>query len=270
MLSSELKEQFSRALAVSRALRLEIREGDLIVFSRGAEPPAFIAYLASLHAGLNVSIASTTEASLHILPYSERSRVLVFSSAQKDNRAVSAAITASLLGSQAVLVAPPQPQALEERLEARGVERVKLPSSATLMTSSLLAIRSAPKLMGFREARVRGEIEALEDALEWAWGELQGLKRRDYDLIAYSPSTRPGAYYYREAGKGEPVPIEAIPALSEGAALALYSSVEEGEYREIMISPRKAEAEFLPINADPVMAAFYSVLYASLLSGKVI
>ncbi|MCS7107635.1 MAG: hypothetical protein NZ902_06005 [Acidilobaceae archaeon] len=270
MLSSELREQFSRALQAAKALKIEIRERDLIVYSRGAEPPAFISYIASLHAGLEVTVASTAEASVHILPYSERPRALIFSTSQKDSRAVSAAITASLSGSQAILIAPPQPPLLEERLEVRGVERVKLPTAAPVMTSSLLALMSAPRLMGFRDNRVREEIAALESALEWSSKGLEGL-RGGYDLIAYSPTTRAGAFYYRDAtGKREPVPIEALPALRDGRALALYSSAEEGEYREIMTSPRRAEAEFLSINADPVMAALYSVLYAALLAGKVI
>ncbi|MCX8196001.1 MAG: hypothetical protein N3F67_02855 [Acidilobaceae archaeon] len=272
MQSSELRQQYSKALQAARAFKLELREGDVIVYSRGAEPPAQIAYIAALHAGMSVYLASTAEASLHMLPYAERPRAVVFSASPKDNRAVSAAITASLLCSEALLVAPPQPPALEERLEARGVGRLKLPHEAPLMTSSALALLSAPKLMGLREGRVRGEIEALESAYEWALGLLQGLRRRSYDLIAYSPSTKSGAYYYSHALSGpEPVPIEALPSLKEGAsALALYASAEEWEYREVMLSPRRAEAEFLAINSDPVTASFYSVLLASLLAGKLI
>ncbi|MFN4046168.1 MAG: hypothetical protein ACK4H7_02375, partial [Acidilobaceae archaeon] len=65
MLSSSLEKAYLEALREAGKLSLKVSEGELIVYSRGAEPPAYILYTGATHAGLKTRIASTVEAAIH-------------------------------------------------------------------------------------------------------------------------------------------------------------------------------------------------------------
>lgn len=262
-------EAYLRALRGVEGLRIEVRGGDIISFSRGGEPAANILYIASLHAGMDVRLASAVELSYHLLPYAERSRAIIFSP-RRDLRAVSAAIAASILGAEVIFVAPPQGANVEERLEMRGVERVTLPEQSPMISSSFLAAMSAPKLMGFRESRVRGELAALSEALTWLRAGAERLRGASFEAVLYTPVTKAGAYYLRHAsGCSEPAPLEALPELRASRALAMYSSLEESEYRDVL-SSLPPWVEPLRVDADPVTASLYSVILSAIISDRLI
>ncbi|MDM7276025.1 MAG: hypothetical protein P3X22_007945 [Thermoprotei archaeon] len=274
MLSSSLEKAYLEALRSSQKLSLKVSEGELIVYSRGAEPPAYILLMGTIHAGLKTRIASTVEAQIHILPYRDYEKVTVFTISRKDPRAVNAAITAAILGARVTLVAPPLHEAYEERVRMRGVERVVVTSQTPLLTASIAALRWTPELMGLREARVRGEILNLEGALKWlveTYGDRLASKKQ-YDIVAYTPSTRPGAYYYcRALGMLEPIPLEAVAeAPRNSKILALATTTEEQEYKDIIMSAgiQGVEVDIYTINTDPLTAGLYSLLIAMIITGK--
>lgn len=274
MLSSSLEKAYLEALREAQKLSLKVSEGELIVYSRGAEPPAYILYTGTIHAGLKTRIASTVEASIHILPYRDYEKVTVFTVNKRDPRAVNTAITAAILGARVTLVAPPLHEAYEERARMRGVERVTITAPNPLLTTSIAALRWVPELMGLREARVRGEILNLEGALKWlieTYGDKLAPKKQ-YDIVAYSPSTRPGAYYYyRATGFPEPAPMEALAeAPRNSKALALATTTEEQEYKDILITANAqgVKIDMYTLNTDPVTAGLYSLLIAMIITEK--
>lgn len=269
MQSYSIDEAYFSALEIAKRLRLELRSGDVISFSRGGEPAASILYLASLHAGVDVRLASAVELSYHLLPYAEKGRVIIFSP-KRDTRAISAAISASILGAQVVFVAPDQGAAVEERLKMREIERIVIGGRSPIMSSSLLAALSAPRLMGFREERVRKELSLLNEALHWLKDILKGLEGVLFNAVLYTPVTRAGAYYYKHAaGCAEPAPLESLAEMSAERILLLYSSVEEMDYRDVL-SSRPPQASALRIDADPVTASIYSVIAAAIIAGRVV
>ncbi len=274
MLSSSLDKAYLEALREAERLSLRISEGELIVYSRGAEPPAYILYTGALHAGLKTRIASTVEAAIHILPYRDYGKVTVITVNKKDPRAVNTAITATILGARATLVAPPLHEAYEERARMRGVERVIVTARNPLLTTSIASLKWIPELMGLREARVRGEISSLEGALKWLTETYREklAPGKQYDIVAYTPSTRPGAYYYcRAVGLLEPAPLEALAeAPRNSKALALATTTEEQEYKDIIISAgaQGVNIDLYTINTDPVTAGLYSLLIAMIITGK--
>jgi len=246
----------------------------LVVYTRGSEPPAYTLYTASLHAGLKPRVASAVEASVHLLPYRDVDSTVIFTVNPRDSRALNTAITAAILGVKVTLVTPQLHEAYEERVRAQGVDIVKIQSRHPLLAMTIAAVRWTPKLMGFREGRVREEISNLQTALRWVYESYRGVveKRARYDTIAYTPSTRPGAYYYcRAAGCLEPLPLDAITELPQGArVLAIQTTAEEHAYRDVILAAKTqgVELDIVTINTDPVTASLYSVLLALLLTGK--
>ncbi|MEM1938279.1 MAG: hypothetical protein QXI24_00520 [Acidilobaceae archaeon] len=275
MLSSSLQAEYIEVLKSTENISIEVSDDDLIVYSRGAEPPAYISYIGALHSGYKVRIASTTEASIHILPYVEHNKVIVFSIEHRDVRALNTVITASLLGVRSILVAPQQHEAYEERAKLRGVERVVVPSRYPLLASSVIALKSIPKLMGLRDERIRREIRELSDALKWIYERYSDIigESRVYDVIAYTPSTKPGAYYCKASNNIQPIPLEAILDLPRGVkALVFTTTVEEQEFKDVILSSKVKGIELytITLNTDPVTAGFYSILVAIALSKKII
>lgn len=272
---SEVEECYLRALRDAIQLPgVFVEEGALIVYTRGSEPPAYTLYIASLHAGLKTRIASAVEASVHLLPYRDVSSTIVFTLNPRDSRALNTAITASLLGAKTTLVTPQPHEAFEERARAHGVEIVKITSKHPLLAMSIAALRWIPKLMGFREGRVREEISSLQTALTWVYERYKEIIERGsvYDLVAYTPATRPGAYYYCRAVEcTEPIPMDALSELPQGArVLALETTAEEHAYKDVLVNARMrgVNVDIVSLNTDPVTATLYSILVALALTRK--
>lgn len=51
------------------------------------------------------------------------------------------------------------------------------------------ALMWTPRLMGFREGRIRGEISSLKDALKWVYESYKELVEggAGYEIVAYTP-----------------------------------------------------------------------------------
>jgi len=247
---------------------ISLGEGTLIAYSRGAEPPAYTLYTATLHAGLRTRIASAVEASVHLLPYRDQDRVVVFTLNPRDPRALNTAITAALLGVKVTLITPPLHEAYEERVRVHDVEVVKVESRYPLLAMTAAALMWTPRLMGFREGRIRGEISSLKDALKWVYESYKELVEggAGYEIAAYTPSTRPGAYYYcRATGCREPIPLEAVAELPRGLkVLGLLTTAEEHAYRDLILLAKTqgVQVEVATFNTDPVTATLYSTLLA--------
>jgi hypothetical protein len=265
----EIERYYLEALGEAEELpQIQVGEGTLIAYSRGAEPPAYTLYIATLHAGLKTRIASTVEASLHLLPYKDQDRMVLFTINPRDTRALNTVITAALLNVKVTLVTPPLHEAYEERVRMHDVEVVRVKPRQPLLTMTIAALRWTPKLMGFREGRVRGEISSLRDALRWIHENYKDVVESGaaYETVAYTPSTRPGAYYYcRATGCREPIPLEAVAELPRGARiLGLLTTTEEHAYRDVLLLARTqgVQLDTATFNTDPVTATLYSTLLA--------
>ncbi|MCC6061303.1 MAG: hypothetical protein LM578_07240 [Desulfurococcaceae archaeon] len=265
----DVERYYLEALREAEELpQIHVGEGTLIAFSRGAEPPAYTLYIATLHAGLKTRIASATEASVHLLPYKDQDRMVLFTLNPKDTRALNTVITAALLNVKVTLVTPPLHEAYEERVRMHDVEVVGIASKHPLLTMTIASLRWTPKLMGFREERVRGEISNLRDALKWIHETYKDTVESGarYEIAAYTPSTRPGAYYYcRATGCHEPLPLEAVAELPRGAKiLGLLTTTEEHAYKDLLLLARTQgiQLDTVTFNTDPVTATLYSTLLA--------
>ncbi|MEM1640221.1 MAG: hypothetical protein QXN05_05685 [Acidilobaceae archaeon] len=271
----EFKKAYYAVLSVAKKLegKVSVTEGSLIAYTRGAEPPASVLYISSTHAGLNVSLVDIVELSLHIIPYRDCESVIVFSSRQKDPRAVNAVIASSILGAKSTLVAPRMHEAYEERLRLHNVNRVMIDSPSPLLTMSLAALIWRPKLMGFRDERIKKELMSLDSALEWLIEGYSFVVERSYTTALYTPATMAGAYYYCIAVKScNPLPLDALEdSPPKGRLLVMVTSLERKEYEELLKSVRnKAELDIVEFNVDPVTASLYSVLLAFLASGRAV
>lgn len=275
MLLSEIEEYYLSSLReATRLPSAFVGEGALIVYARGGEPPAYTLYIATLHAGLKSRVASAVEASTHILPYRDVDRMILFTLNPRDSRALNTVITASLLGVKTTLVSPPLHEAHEEKIRMYDVEIIKVDSKYPLLTMTIAALHWTPKLMGFREGRIRGEISSLQGALRWVYENYVDVVERgdQYDMVAYTPSTRPGAYYYARAkGIPEPLPLEALNELPRDMrVLAMMTTTEEHSYRDLILSAKTqgVTLELVTMNTDPITATLYSMLLALLIVRK--
>ncbi len=265
----DIERYYLEALeGAERLPQISISEGTLIAYSRGAEPPAYTLYIATLHAGLKTRIASAVEASIHLLPYRDQDRMVILTLNPRDSRALNTAITAAILGTRVTLVTPPLHEAYEERVRLHDVEVVRVESKYPLLTMTIAALRWTPKLMGFREGRVRGEISDIKNAFKWVYETYKDSIESGavYETIAYTPSTRPGAYYYcRAIGCREPLPLEAIVELPRGVkVLGLLTTTEEQAYRDLILLARTqgVQVDTVTFNTDPVTTTLYSTLLA--------
>ncbi|MEM1927886.1 MAG: hypothetical protein QXS85_04040 [Acidilobaceae archaeon] len=265
--AEELRRAYETVLSLARRLegRVSVADGTVIAYTRGAEPPASILYISSLHAGLDVALASATELSLHIVPYRELRSAVIFSYKQRDSRAVSSAIASSIMGAKTVLVSPTMPEAYEEKLRIHGVERVAVDSPSPLLAMSVAAALWSPRMMGAREERVRAELRALDTALDWVLEKYSFVAERGYETAVYSPATAAGAYYYCASTRScAPLPLDALEDyVPRGRLLAMLTTLERREYEESLRAAKsKTEVDVVEFNVDPVTASLYSVLVA--------
>ena len=270
----DIEKYYLEALEEARTLpHISPSEGTLIAYSRGAEPPAYTLYIATLHAGLKTRIASVVEASIHLLPYRDQDKVIIFMLNPRDSRALNTAITATLLGVKVTLITPPLHEAHEEKARIHNVEVVSVKSRYPLLTMTIAALTWTPRLFGFREGRIRGEISDLGDALKWVYENYKELlKDSEYEIVAYPPSTKPGAYYYcRARGCIEPIPLEAVIELPRGSkVLGLLTTTEEHTYRDVILLAKTqgVQLNIATFNTDPVTTTLYSTLLALVVTRK--
>ena len=277
MRSSSIGEDYSRALSVARRLRgPEVGDGSLIVSSSMAEAAGLTLYMAALHSGARVYHSTPTEAAIHIIPYRDDiERVVLFTMGVKDSRALSLAETGIIMELDVTVVGPEMHQAYESRLEDLGVERIVVPGRAPLLSMVIASLYWAPKLMGARDERYRRELEELDSALEWAESRYSSLiseaSKVGYTSVYYTPSTRPGAFYYKAVKAGaNALPIEeSLNAMDNG--IVFLSSVEESFYRDLLLAckVRGVDLKVFNLNTDPVMSTVYSVILSALVTGSI-
>jgi hypothetical protein len=173
------------------------------------------------------------------------------------------------------VVSPGMHPAYEERLEELGAEHIRLRRHPVL-SMTLAALTWVPRMQGFREERLRAEIEAIGDALSWVSerysreiGEARGLLGAQGFTAYHTPTGSPGAYYLARVAGAREAPLESAPAL-RAPGVAFAASIEEASYRDVILAARVRGARLAVIvfNTDPVTAGVYSVLAAALIAGE--
>ncbi len=270
---------YAEALSAAKTLPApRLADDTIVVYGRGGLAPAHTLYISLLHAGLRAQLAPATEASVHVLPYRETGPVVIYTRDPRDLRALNAAMAATHLGLRVSLVAPRLHEAVEEQLDVLGVERILVPGKAPpLLTMTVASVIWTPQLMGAREARVRAEIDALHEALDWVSRAFHGVLPAAREAAGapplYTPTTLPGAAYHGEAVGERPLPLEEADSLARGdAAVAYVAGVERHDYKDVLMRARLRGVRIveIPLDTDPVTATLYSVLAAMLVTGRIL
>ncbi|GBF09183.1 hypothetical protein apy_09080 [Aeropyrum pernix] len=278
---SRLEEAVEKGLAWARRVDPPELKGELVVAaSPTGEPAARILCVGVLHSGGVCRLAHPSEASLSLLPYREYEFTLVaFTGDPKDSRIVHLAEAASLLGARGLyVVGPPMHPGYEERLSMLGASRVEAPREAPVLSMSIASLVWTPRLLGMREGRFRGEIEALSGSTAWLRerfaGEIEEA-RGSSSVEAYStPLGLPGALYLYLSGQSRAVhPLEMLPLhRTPPTPIVFMASVEEPSYRDVIRSStvRGVRPVVFNINTDPITVGFYSILIAAEISEALI
>ena len=280
MLSFEaLERAYQDALSKARGLpRPRVGDDTLIASGLDSLPAARILYTACLHAGIRCTLAEPTFLAMSLIPYRETGGIVLFARDPRSLRVVALSEAAGILGLDVVVVGPEMHPAVEERLEASGVERITVPEPSLLVMSIAAALWS-PRMMGAREPRLRRELEELPTALGWVRdsvvrGAAEGLGERIARPPMYTPVAAPGAFYHCLAlSCGLPIPLEAARLLGGlSGGLVYASSIEIQVYKDLLMGPRAPArgSRVLLINSDPVTAGLYSVLAAMIITGRVV
>lgn len=197
---SSLEEAVERSLAWARSVTPPKLGGELVVAaSPSGEPAARILCVGVLHSGGVCRLAHPSEASLSLLPYREYEfTVAAFTADPKDSRIIHLVEAASLLGSGGVyVVAPPMHPGYEERLSMLGASRVEVPREAPILSMSVASLLWTPRLLGMREERFRGEVEALAGSTSWVRerfaGEIEEAQASGEVEVYSTPLGLPGA-----------------------------------------------------------------------------
>ncbi|MEB3779190.1 MAG: hypothetical protein GSR85_03045 [Desulfurococcales archaeon] len=279
MQSSSLEDVYIHALSMAKKLpKPELGEDSIISFSGGAEPPAFILYRALLHSGVKAQLASASEVGVHIIPYRETGPLILFNVGEKDSRVIHTLEAASLLGIRAYLISPPMHPAYEEKVESLGVERILIDSRYPLLVMSLSSLFWSPRMMGGREGRFRAELGELESAFSWIASKIKGLdhkEARNVNIVFYTPSMAPGAYYhcYTLPTCIQPAQLEYALRLGRGArGIAYINGVEEHDYKDVIITTtlKGVKLSIVKLDTDPVTSGLYAILAAISLTGTIL
>ncbi|MDP8002817.1 MAG: hypothetical protein RAK17_01310, partial [Caldisphaera sp.] len=166
---NDLSIKLNNSLEIARSLKKpEIKDNALIVSDTSSRPAAKILYISLLNSGYSPFLYTPAEISVYVLPYNEKySNIIIFSSSQKDSRAVHAAEVATIMNYNVTFISPNMNEALEERLDYLKVNRIKINSENPVITMSLASLIWSPPLMGFREDRIRKEISEIGSSYDW-------------------------------------------------------------------------------------------------------
>ncbi len=266
--------------------RAEIEKVDIVVYSTDSYPPAHSLYISLLHSGKRVILASAVEASVHILPYRENvNGIITFVYRKKDPSIINLAQVSSLLDIKLKVYGPSLHPAYEEKLESLGIERIEICSKSPLITLSMASLFWTYGLLPkARKDRLKNELDELGKALYWLeeryeneLNELDELGK--IDAVLYTFSTRSGAEYLRlllnDISGYSPIilPFNEINVLrSESKVLTFMSSVEEHFYPSIRLEAQIKNIKQIVVkfNTDPLTASIYSMLFSSLVTGKIL
>lgn len=276
MQPSSIEEAYNRALKASQSLPHPTMQGEVLIAHSGwGEPAARILYTGITHSGGRAVIASSVEASKHILPYRSLDTLIAFTASPRDPRSIILLESASLLGVERItLVSPPLHPAYREKAEEAATQVIEVPQKAPpLLTEALAALEWTPRQLGAREDRIRTEITHLDTALQWVEEYISPGEEYSGYHPAYTPAAKPGALYHCYITGCTPVPLEDALEYPRGYKLLAYmTSVEEQDYRDILAGarPRGLEIKEIMINTDPITAGLYSILAAILVTRRVI
>ena len=277
-----LNPLYKRIESKARSLKIPVRRGDTLILAGASTPAraaARILYTGYLAAGRRAWLLDPVEAARLMLPYLEdyEVNVIVYAWGLKDARALAAVETAGILGSRITLVSAEMHPAYEEYADRAGVERVLLPGEAPATEAMIASLNSLPELPGIREERMRSEVEQAPLALEWAYERYGDIVDTAMSIkpetVLYSPAAEPGALTYCYNEKCRTLPLEDLTMLGRGSqAMILVTSVEESDYRDVMVQARIRGVKTIPIsiNTDPITAGFYAHLITSLITGRLI
>lgn len=266
--------------AIRGARRLDgppIRDDAIITYTWDAKPAAHILYLALLHAGLRATLAHAALASVHIVPYRETGTVVAYTSSDRDVRVVNIAMAASALGLEVYVVGPEMHPAVEETLDQTGAKRITVPGENPLLTMMVASLLWRPRLLGAREERVRGEVEALPEALEWVESrysrEIEQASQGGYDGILYTPSIEAAALYHSMLTGIPASPLdEVVRTRPSSRYLAYIAGVDEHNYRDLLLKASLSQVKIarVMVDTDPVTLNIYGAMIASLALGRVL
>lgn len=279
MQSSRLSAWLGEALGEAGILSLPRlpEEDPVIVYTPGAEPPAYQLYLGYLHAGRRTVVASAVEASLHIVPYREDvPAVVVFTAGGKDSLAVMASEQASTIGVRTILVGPELHPAYEEKVGMLGCERVTVRGRHPIMAATIASLKWSPRPLGARASRLEDEIASLASAAEWVLERfrdtVEALSQEDPEAVYYSPAMAPAAFYLaRLASKRMGVPPYVVPLQYLGEArrgagvVVMLTELERFAARERLMTARVRGVRYVEvsINTDPITAGVYGMLLSA-------
>ena len=276
---SRVKKAFREA--VIEAFKLEKpgpKGGDVIAYGLGAEAPAFLLYLGMLHAGKSAELLPASMAAYHLVPYRDPGgSLIVFAYNQRDPRVIHALEAASLLGFETHLIAPKLHEAYEEKVSTLNVNRVIVGGPGPLLSMSLLSLLMTPRLGGFREERVRREIEEAESAFDWVlenFNQEIGRMPSRPEHVMSTPSTLPGAFYHcRNTTCTSVMLLDSAlesPASVLQNSVAYMASVEERGYRDVVSRLKSLGTTIVTLNTDPLTSSFYVITVSIIAAGKLL